>query len=106
MKDSIVNELITAMKDRLPPGQNLANFLTDTLCIGREAVYRRLRGEVAFTIDEVAQISCKLGISIDQIIGNHLYNRVTFDMNLLRSANAIESYYDFMKSQRLVIDAL
>ena len=34
MKDSIVNELITAMKDRLPPGQNLANFLTDTLCIG------------------------------------------------------------------------
>ena len=31
MKDSIVNELITAMKDRLPPGQNLANFLTDTL---------------------------------------------------------------------------
>ena len=27
MKDSIVNELITAMKDRLPPGQNLANFL-------------------------------------------------------------------------------
>ena len=49
------------MKDRLPPGQNLANFLTDTLCIGREAVYRRLRGEGAFTIDEVAQISCKLG---------------------------------------------
>ena len=34
MKDSVVNELITAMKDRLPPGQNLANFLTDTLCIG------------------------------------------------------------------------
>ena len=88
MKDSIVNELITAMKDRLPPGQNLANFLTDTLCIGREAVYRRLRGEVAFTIDEV--------VSWDQIIGNHLYNRVTFDMNLLRSANAIESYYEII----------
>ena len=70
--------------------------MTDTLCIGREAVYRRLRGEVAFTIDEVAQISCKLGISIDQIIGNHLYNRVTFDMNLLRSANAIESYYEII----------
>ena len=85
MKDSIVNELITAMKDRLPPGQNLANFLTDTLCIGREAVYRRLRGEVAFTIDEVAQISCKLG-------SDHR----KFDMNLLRSANAIESYYEII----------
>ena len=69
MKDSIVNELITAMKDRLPPGQMLEFQLVEfflmteflTLCIGREAVYRRLRGEVAFTIDEVAQISCKLG---------------------------------------------
>ena len=61
MKDSIVNELITAMKDRLPPGQNLANFLTETLCIGREAVYRRLRWEAAATSDGDAQISCKLG---------------------------------------------
>ena len=61
MKDSIVNELITAMKDRLPPGQNLANFLTDTLCIGREALYRRIRGAGAFTSDEVSQIPCKFG---------------------------------------------
>ena len=45
-----------------------------------------------FTIDEVAQIP----VSWDQIIGNHLYNRVTFDMNLLRSANAIESYYEII----------
>ena len=104
MKNSIVNELIIAMKDRLPPGQNLANFLTDTLCIGREAVYRRLRGEVAFTIDEVAHISYKLGISIDQIIGNHLYNRVTFDMNLLRSANAIESYYEIIDRYLRIFD--
>lgn len=104
MKDSIVNELIAAMKDRLTPGQNLANFLTDTLCIGREAVYRRLRGEVAFTIDEVAQISYKLGISIDQIIGNHLSNRVTFDLNMLRSANSMESYYEIVDRYSRIFD--
>lgn len=92
MKDSIVNELITAMKDRLPPGQNLANFLTDTLCIGREAVYRGFVGRSLLRIDEVR----KFPVSWDQIIGNHLYNRVTFDMNLLRSANAIESYYEII----------
>ena len=38
----------------------------------------------------------KFPVSWDQIIGNHLYNRVTFDMNLLRSANAIESYYEII----------
>ena len=59
MKNYIVNELIAAMKERIPRGINLANYLTDALCMGKEAVYRRLRGEVAFTFDEIAMISCK-----------------------------------------------
>ena len=54
MKNYIVNELIAAMKERIPRGINLANYLTDALCMGKEAVYRRLRGEVAFTFDEIA----------------------------------------------------
>ena len=93
-KNYIVKELISEMKERIPRGHNLANYLTDTLCMGKEAVYRRLRGEVAFTFDEIAVISHNLGISIDQIIGNHLSNRVTFDMNLLHSSNFLESYYE------------
>lgn len=93
----IVNELIAAMKERIPRGINLANYLTDALCMGKEAVYRRLRGEVAFTFDEIAMISCKLGISIDQIIGNHQSNRVTFDLNLLHSPNPLESYYEIIE---------
>jgi len=56
-KNYIVKELINKMKERIPQGQNLANYLTDTLYMGKEAVYRRLRGEVAFTFDEIAVIS-------------------------------------------------
>ena len=55
--------------------------------MGKEAVYRRLRGEVSFTREEVALISRRLGISIDQIIGNHLSDRVTFDLNLFKSSD-------------------
>mgnify|MGYP003212916019 CR=1 FL=1 len=96
MKKHIVKELISEMKDRIPQGHNLANYLTDTLCMGKEAVYRRLRGEVAFTFDEIAVISCSLGISIDQIIGNHLANRVTFDLNLQHSSDLMDSYYEIV----------
>lgn len=64
---------------------------------GKEAVYRRLRGEVAFTFDEVALISHKLGISIDQIVGNHLSNRATFDLNLQNSPDPIDSYYEILE---------
>lgn len=50
-KNYIVKELINQMKERIPPGHNLANYLTDTLYMGKEAVYRRLRGfeSAAFT---------------------------------------------------------
>lgn len=94
MKNHVLDELTTIIKERIPKGQNLANYLTDALCLGKEAVYRRLRGEVAFTINEVALLSNKLGISIDQIIGNHFSNKVTFDLNLHSPSNALESYYD------------
>ena len=30
-KNYIVKELINEMKERIPPGQNLANYLTDTI---------------------------------------------------------------------------
>lgn len=96
MKNHVLDELTTIIKERIPKGQNLANYLTDALCLGKKAVYRRLRGEVAFTINEVALLSNKLGISIDQIIGNHFSNKVTFDLNLHSSANALESYYDIV----------
>lgn len=104
MKNNIVNELIVAMRERIPKGQNLANYLTDTLCMGKEAVYRRLRGEVAFTFDEIALLSSRLGISIDQIIGSHLTNRVTFDMNLLRTQNPLESYYEILDRYQQISD--
>ena len=48
----ITNELniglIEAAKEKMPTGTNLANTLMDILYIGKEAIYRRLRGEVYF----------------------------------------------------------
>lgn len=38
------SELIKAMNEKLPNGTNLANTLIDMLYLGKEAVYRRLRG--------------------------------------------------------------
>ena len=48
--------LIEAMKEKLPLKGKLADMLMD-----KEAVYRRLRGEVPFTLQEAALVSRKLG---------------------------------------------
>lgn len=50
--DVLNNNLIEALKMKIPDGVNLANELMDVLYIGKEAVYRRLRGEVPFTLAE------------------------------------------------------
>lgn len=94
--DYIVDGLISEMKTKLPKGENLANFLGEVLSMGKEAVYRRLRKDVAFTFDEIALISSTLGVSIDKIIGNSFSKKATFDLNLLQSADPYESYYEIM----------
>lgn len=106
MKNGILNELISTMRERIPQDMNLANTLADILCMGKEAVYRRLRGEVSFTIDEVALLSQKLGISIDQIVGSHVSNKVTFDLNLLHASSALESYYEIINRYLQIFDSL
>ena len=57
MQNELNTSLIEAVKEKLPLKENLANLLIDTLYIGKEAIYRRLRGEVPFTLEEAALIS-------------------------------------------------
>lgn len=60
-------KFLVKLKQRIPERGRLSRFLIDALCIEKEAVYRRLRGEVQFTLAEAAVIARKLHISIDDI---------------------------------------
>lgn len=69
MNSENLNEaLIHAIKSKIP-GEQIASKIADIICLGKEAVYRRLRGDVQFSFDEVALIAQKLKISLDEIIG-------------------------------------
>lgn len=93
METSNLNaELINAVKEKLPKTENIATTLMDILFIGKEAVYRRLRGEVTFTLAEAALISKKLNISLDSIIGTSFKNSALFDLNIVKPADPFETY--------------
>ena len=64
--------------------------------MGKEAIYRRLRGEVPFTFQEAAIISKELGISLDRIAGVSFSNNAMFDINVVDHGNPFETYYDFL----------
>ena len=102
MKKAVVNELISTMREVTPKEGNLANVLMDILCMSKEAIYRRLRGEVAFTFSEVAIIAGQLGISLDKIIGNSMSSGAMFDLNVLNLADPMDTYYEILvRYQRL-----
>ena len=89
-------ELIKAMKEKLPRGANLANTLIDMLYLGKEAVYRRLRGEVPFTLAEAATISRQMGVSIDKLVGSQRGMNAIFDLNIIHYTDPLETYYSII----------
>ena len=84
------SELIKAMNEKLPNGTNLANTLIDMLYLGKEAVYRRLRGEVPFTLAEAATISQKMGVSLDKLAGTNADSNAIFDLNIIRQTDPLD----------------
>lgn len=90
------NSLISAIRDKLPPGSNLANRLMDILFIGREAVYRRLRGEVPFTLSEAAVICRKMNISLDSITGGGDRGFAVVDVHFAQNQESLNSYRDMI----------
>jgi len=52
------------------------------LDVSRESIYRRIRGEIPFTFEEISQLSVALGFSIDEIVGQHEKNRIFFNMQV------------------------
>lgn len=100
------NNLIEAMRIRIPDGTNLANVLMDILYIGKEAVYRRLRGEVPFTLTEVAAISKSLGVSLDQIIGISSANTAMFNLNFLHYSEPLQTYSSMIRRYAEILETM
>lgn len=71
MKGEAVHESFRkAIKERVPNHVQLTNLLVDILHLEKDAVYRRLRGDVLFSFGEIAQVAKRLNISLDCVLDN------------------------------------
>ncbi|MCL1933602.1 MAG: hypothetical protein FWF53_07325 [Candidatus Azobacteroides sp.] len=80
-KDFLFKNLTDALQNRIPQRGKLADVLAELLGIEKEAVYRRLRGSVPFSFQEVYTIAIYLGFSLDSIAEN--ISPVTRQMTVL-----------------------
>lgn len=66
--DDYNKALLDSVKARLPANVNPVWFLMNTLSIGKEAAYRRLRGEVPLILQEAVLLSKALGVSLNEFV--------------------------------------
>ena len=96
MKEEQLKNLIKIITEKLPEGTNLNTYLADTLVLGRESVYRRLRGQIHFTFDEIATLSLKLGFSLDNFVGATENEIAMFNIHMLQNSNYFDTYTNKM----------
>lgn len=85
-------KIIEIIRESIPRGANLANELMDVLSLGKESVYRRLRGEVAFSLDETARLAEKYSFSVDHILNYKSKSKAFYNLDLLDPHTPIEDY--------------
>lgn len=66
-RKTLHERLVEELKLKIPNNSELVNTLSDILYIGKEGIYRRLRGVVHFSLEEASIIAYNIGLSLDTL---------------------------------------
>ena len=87
-------EFMSLIREKISHKATLANIIADLLDIEKDAVYRRLRGDVKFSFTEMAIIAKMLGISLDKIAGIENMQSRPAQMNISNQLNPTSVDYE------------
>lgn len=62
-------DIINTVSKIIPHNIKIADYLMDKLELRKDSVYRRIRGEIPFSFNEIVKLSIELNFSVDEIIG-------------------------------------
>lgn len=100
MKDNELNKKIISYILRYIP-ENIKNvtFFTDLLNLSDESAYRRLRGDIPLTVEELYILSQELNFSIDDALAKDLPdNKALFDLKTDILAHPEETFLNILKT--------
>jgi len=78
--DNFRSIIATKILSNIPPRVKPIDYLMETLNISRESVYRRIRGDISFTLEEISKLSVELNFSIDELVISEMHSRIFFDL--------------------------
>lgn len=102
MKNSSNKYIEDIIKQKLGEDEKLVDAIMETLAIGKESAYRRMRGEVPYTFDDIMKISTKYNISLDSIIGKKRDGAAVISTNFIDIDDPITSYKSSLIEQNKI----
>jgi hypothetical protein len=84
---------MSLLQNKIPHKATLVNSITDILAIDKDAVYRRLRGDVNFSFTEMSIIARTMGISLDTIVGTENPQIKSAQINISKQVHSTETDY-------------
>ena len=79
MDSELNRKLVTTILKNISENKKPVAYLVNSLNISRESAYRRMRGDIPFTLEELAILASDLEFSIDVIFEQEKQNRSFYD---------------------------
>ncbi|MGV6860959.1 MAG: hypothetical protein ACWA41_04255 [Putridiphycobacter sp.] len=106
IEDDFNQAIISKIKSKLLPKEKLSDIFQQELNLSLDAVYRRIRGDVPFTLYEAKILSNKYNFSLDDV-NVKVRGKVTFNYNPSSTINVnFESYLTNLRDNLRVIKGL
>jgi hypothetical protein len=94
METDFNKKLVSTVLKHIPKNEKAVTFLVNSLNISRESAYRRIRGDISFTVNELATLSTMLDFSIDTIFDQERQNHAFYDYT--REENKPNDFFTLM----------
>lgn len=92
MDSKLKSILIKTILEKIPENIKPVNYITDILNLSRESVYRRINGQLDFTLAEIVKLSFELDFSLDNIYSQYDKDIVPFHFILNKQILPKESF--------------
>jgi hypothetical protein len=92
MKNDLDEIIVNTVLKNIPKNIKPVIYLMELLDLSRESVYRRIRRDIPFSMNELTKLSLTLNFSLDEIIEGSKRERIFFDMGLKNQDNSVDSF--------------
>lgn len=102
------NSFVAVIRNAFPGKStiHLVDILSKLIPLGKDAIYRRLNGQVQFTLKEALDISKCLNISLDNIYTDTPINKAIFNLNLINIDKPAVNYADILEGYLEMFDKI